>query len=240
MGIATRFRGMSTGFAMACALACALHTPAAAAPLRAPQIPLQTGWDGVSLQSYMNSIGEGMNTLTDQLDLQTWEAPGTGNATFQLKMEIAGYAGQNNIGIYNAAEISPTLYQVFPGSAAPGWHATCLFTSGGGLTVQLFDGSNALQSTTVYTGVAIDNFGFYLAGPGGTFYSQDARNAGGRPQVVAYAGTGVYSGRWWECFEDLPYAQSNVDFQDSILLLDSIQPTPIRGNSWGALKQLYR
>ena len=40
------------------------------------------------------------------------------------------------------------------------------------------------------------NFGFYLEGPAGTFYSQDSRNAGGKPQVLAFAGTGPYAGRW--------------------------------------------
>ncbi|HTQ45654.1 MAG TPA: hypothetical protein VMI75_23005 [Polyangiaceae bacterium] len=211
----------------------------AAYPLRSPQVPLQTGWDGISLQTYLNSVGETLNTLTQQLDLETWQATNLG-AMFTLKVEIAGYADQNNIGIYNASESTPTTFQVFPGAASQGWYALCVFSGGGHLAVSLYDNSNALQGTTTYTGVDASNFGFYLQGPGGMFYSQDARNPGGHPQILTYAGTNQYTGMFWECFEDLPYASSDVDFQDAVLTLQSIAPTPTRGTTWGSLKSLYR
>jgi hypothetical protein len=216
-------------------------TPAAGAyTLRSPQVPLQTGWDGISLQTYLAGIGETLNTLTQQLDLQAWQAPPAGVSTFTLVMELAGYAGQNTIGIYNAGEVSPSEFVVFPGAAGPGWSATCTFSAGGVLDVSLYDDQHVLQGTTHYTGADRNNFGFYLQGPGGIFFSQDYRNAGEKPQVLTYQGTGQYAGSWWECFEDLPYASSDLDFQDSIMLVQSTEPVPVHGLTWGALKSLFR
>lgn len=240
MVLATRLRSIGWALALMSALLCALPLAATANPPRVPQVPLQIGWDGISLQSYLGGVGEGLNTLTDQLDLQTWLVAASGTATFSLRMEIAGYAGSNTIGIYNATEAVPTKFQVFPGAAGPGWYATCVFGVSGQLVVRLFDSGDVVQGITNFSGVDRNNFGFYLQGPAGTFWSQDFRNGGGKPQVLTFAGTGAYQGRWWECFEDLPYNSSDVDFQDSILILESLVPTAARGSSWGAIKALYR
>ncbi len=240
MGFVTQLRLVGRAFGLACALTSFMSVGAVASPARVPQVPLQTGWDGISLQSYLDGVGETINTLTDQLDLQTWQAPGSGPATFSLRMEIAGYAGSNSIGIYNAAESNPIKFLVFPGAAGPGWYATCNFGTGGQLLVELYDSGANLQGVTNYSGVDRNMFGFYLEGPAGAFYSQDYRNAAGRPQVITYAGTGSYAGRWWECFEDLRYDSSDVDFQDTIVLLESVAPTPVLGSSWGALKARFR
>ena len=240
MRLAKNLRAVGIAIVFTGSLAVCLAPTAGALPLRAPQVPLQTGWDGISLQTYLNSVGETLNTLTQQLDLQTWQGVSSGGPTFTLMMEIAGYAGQNSIGIYNAGEASPSKFLVFPGAASPGWYAVCTFSSGGHLTVSLYDGAHALQGTTNYVGADQTNFGVYLQGPGGLFYSQDYRNPGGKPQVLTYDGTGQYVGRWWECFEDLPYASSDLDFQDSILLMQAMEPTSAGGSSWGGLKSLYR
>jgi hypothetical protein len=240
MGFARQLRWTGLALSLAVALVCTLSAAAWAWPARSPQVPLQTGWDGISLQTYLSSVGEGLNTLTDQLDLQTWHSPPSGSGSLSLRVEIAGYASSNSIGIYNAGDAHPALCLVFPGAATAGWYATCNFSTGGHLLVSLYDNANVFQGNTNYSNVNSDNFGFYLQGPAGTFYSQDYRNAGGKPQVLTYAGTGQYTERWWECFEDLPYASSDIDFQDTILLLESFVPTPVRGNSWGALKATYR
>jgi hypothetical protein len=202
--------------------------------LRSPQVTVNGG----SLQGYLNANDGGINAGTDQLDAQQWTASISGNATFTLMIELAGNAASNNIGVYNTnAGPTPTLFQVFPGAASAGWFATVHF-GGGNLTVTLFDNTSAIMGQTFYSGVNANGFGFYLQGPGGTFYTQDARNPGGLPQMVTYAGTGQNYGDWWMAFEDL--SASDNDFDDAVLLLQSVVPTPTGPKTWGAVKALYR
>lgn len=240
MGRALRLRSVGIAVATFGAFVLLAAQSVQAYPLRAPQVPLAVGWDGYSLQTYMNSIGETMNTDTDQLNLQTWQAVAGSDATFTLKLEVAGFSAQNSIGIYNAGAGSPPIYLVFPGAASAGWYATCHFGSGGALVVYLYDDHGALQGSTSYAGVDRTNFGFYLQGPGGMFWSQDYRNAGDKAQVITYSGSGTNLGKFWECFEDLPYASSDHDYQDAILLLQSLAPTAAGSPSWGSLKARYR
>ena len=211
--------------------------------LRSPQIVIPpTSPDGVTLQDYLNSIGETINVETDQLDAQVWDGSGApANKTFTLLIELAGNAPQNAIGVYNSSDgSSPTLFQMFPGAATAGWFVNAHFASGS-LTVQLFDNNGIFQGQTTYAGVNASSFGFYLQGPGGTFYSEDYRNGGSLAQILTYAGTGVDAGDWFECFEDLPRSvSSDSDFQDAILLLQAVVPTPTHDQSWGQVKRTYR
>ena len=155
------------------------------AALRVPQIAVQGG----TLQGYLNSQGESINVLTDQNAVQSWSTTVSNNSTFSLQIELAGNAASNSIGIYNAAAGVPALYQVFPGAAATGWFATASFRNfPTRVVVNLFDANAALQGTTTYLGADRTNFGYYLSGPGGTFYTQDVRNAGSAAQALTYAG----------------------------------------------------
>ena len=209
---------------------------------RIPQVPIA----GASLQNQLNLMNPGppaINVLTDQVDAQVWRSSVSGNATFTLMIELAGNAAKNDIGIYNTlGGLNPPLYLVFPGAASAGWFATCHFGPAGALAVLLYDQNATFQGQNNYAGVDRNSFSFYLqnAPLGYLFYSQDVRNAGGSPQMVTYLGTDANFGDWWECFEDLPYATSDHDFEDAILLLQSVAPTPARGTSWGMLKALYR
>ncbi len=204
-----------------------------------PRIP-QVVVNGGSLQGYFNGIGESINVLTDQLDAQVWTTSVSGNSELTLMIELAGFATSNAIGIYNGnGPVNPPLYQIFPGAATAGWFATAHFGAGGSLVVTLFDNNSVIQGQSFYAGVNQANFGFYLQGPGGTFYSQDSRN-GGSAKVLTYAGTGVNFGEWWECFEDLPAGASDDDFDDAVVLVQSVAPTPTHGRTWGTLKAMYR
>jgi hypothetical protein len=222
---------------LAVAASAVLVSAAAAFPLRSPQVVLGDG----TLQAYLNSVGESINVGTDQLDLQAWTSDVSGNALFTLMLELAGNANSNAYGIYNANEASPTLFQVFPGNASPGWFAVVSFQAGGNVVVNLFSNTAGLVSTTNYSGVNSADFGFYLQGPGGTFYSEDGRNPGGLAQALTFAGTGQNFGDWWLAWEDLERAGgSDNDFNDGVLLLESINPVPAESKSWGALKAKYR
>ena len=213
----------------------------ASATLRSPQVVVNGG----SLQGYLNSVGESINVLTDQQDIQRWQATVSNNSTFTIQVELAGNAASNTYGLYNASLAAPPLYQVFPGAATNGWFAVASFrTSPVRVIVNLFDASAALQGTNTYLGADRNDFGFYLQQPAGlglVFYTQDARNPGSLAQMLTYAGTGINSGSWWLCFEDLDLAQgSDRDFDDAVLFLESVNPTPVSKTTWGDLKARFK
>jgi hypothetical protein len=217
----------------------AMLATSASAALRSPQVVVNGG----SLQGYLNSKGESINVLTDQNAGQTWATTVSHNATFTLMIELAGNAATNTIGVYNGADAVPALDQVFPGAATNGWFAVASFQSGPTrVVVNLFDNNSIFQGSTTYLGADATNFGFYLAQSGGfTFYSQDARNPGGVAQLLSYAGTGINTGNWWLAIEDLTSSQgSDYDFDDAVLFLESVNPTPVETTSWGAVKARFR
>ncbi len=200
----------------------------------------------VSLQTYFTNHGQTINTNTDQVaDTQRWISTISGNSAMTLMIEIAADANGNSIGAYNAGDPSPTLCQILPGTANAGDFAVASFRSGPDrLVVNLFDASaTTLLSTTTYLNMDIHNFGFYIQNPGGgTGYSQDARNAGDLARMLVYAGTGSSLGNWWLCFEDLSPGDpdDDRDFDDAVLFVESINPTPVTKSSWGALKSRFR
>jgi len=235
MSLARRVIPASFVVAAAAALVLVGAPLAHAYPLRAPQVV----FPAAPLQTYLNGVGESINVLADQVDAQNWLTSVSGNASFTLMIELAGNAAFNSIGVYNGNDPSPapTLFQVFPGVASAGWFASAHF-SGGNLVVTLFDNNAVIMGQTFHAGVNAANFGFYIDGPGGVFYSQDARN-GGMAHVLTYQGTGQNAGEWWECFEDMPWAAQAVDFDDAVLLLQSVVPTDVPPASWGAVKHRY-
>ena len=230
--VSVLFRGV--GSAVVAGVLLVSTVAVASAALRVPQVPVLGG----TLQGYLNGVGEAINVNTDQQDAQVWQTSVSGNATFTLMIELTGNAAGNNIGVYNAGLAAPPLDLIFPGAAAAGWFATCHF-SGGNVVVTLFDNNAIIQGQNFYAGIPANNFGFYLQGPGGTFYSEDARN-GGVAQILTYLGTGQNFGDWWECFEEAAPAVSDRDFDDAVLLIQSVVPTPVESNTWGNIKSLYR
>lgn len=219
-------------------LAFAAFAGSASAALRAPQVPVFGG----SLQGYLNGIPQTINVLTDQEDAQRWQTTVSNNSTFTIQVELAGNAAANTIGLYNASAVAPPLYQMFPGAATNQWFAVASFrNSPQRVIVNLFDASAAIQGSTTYLGADKTDFGFYLSGPGGTFYTQDVRNAGGATQALAYRGTGINSGQWWLCWEDLAIGGgSDQDYDDCVLFMESVNPTPVTKATWGSIKARFR
>jgi len=209
-------------------------TAASAFSLRAPQVAFNSG----ALQGYLTANDGGINVLTDQLDAQVFSTGITGNTDFTLTLKTAGGTA---IGVYNQYDgVSPTLYQLFPAAAVAGYSCYCHFTTTGTLQASLYDENFSWLGITTYTGVDRSHFGFYIQGPQGTFFSQDGRNPGSNAQVLTYAGTGINYGDWWECFEAAPYNAGTSTFTGSVLVLQSVTPTPTRGTTWGQLKSNYR
>lgn len=210
----------------------------ASAALRVPQVPVLGG----GLQGYLNGVGESINVLTDQNAAQRWAATVSNNSTFTVQVELSGNAASNSIGIYNASAAVPALYQVFPGAATTGWFAVVSFRSAPTRAiVTLLDPNAILQGSTTYLGADRNDFGYYLQNSGGTFYSQDSRNAGSAAQALTFAGTGINSGQWWLAWEDTAIGGgSDQDYDDAVLFLESVNPTPVNKTTWGSLKARFQ
>lgn len=225
-------------------LALLFTASSAHAALRFPQVPVV----GPSLQGYFNGISESINVLTDQDNAQRWLSTVSGNTSFTIQLELTGNGAANTVGLYNASDIAPALYQVFPGAATTNWFASASFRSAPiRVIVTLFDDNAVIQGQTMYLGADANDFGFYLQGPGGTFYTQDARNPGGAAQALAFKGTGRNVGNWWLAFDDVAVGSNNQiapgsdqDYDDCVLFMESVNPTPVKNTSWGALKQRFR
>jgi hypothetical protein len=205
-------------------------TASAALPLRSPQVGFNFG----PLQGYLNVVDSGINVATDQLDAQVWSVSITGNTDFTLMLESPIGAG-NSVGVYNGPAAIPTLFQVFPGAAGPGWFATLHF-AGGNLVVTLFDQNSVIQGQNFYAGVNQNAFGFYTQGPCGLWFSQDFRNP--NPQILSYASNNL-PGDYWVCFEACPYNPAASTFNGVVINIQSVRPTPATHTSWGQIKSIY-
>ena len=213
----------------------ALTVTATALPLRAPQVAFTAG----ALQAYLDAADGGINVLTDQSDRQAWASSMADDATFTLAISL-GLGDGSSIGVYNASDANPALYMILPPAATLGWYANFVF-SGDHLFVALQDQYGVFQGQVVYSNVDASNFGFYVMGPCGVWYSQDGRNgSAGNAQMLSYRVTRDSYPDWWLCFEACPY-DSASQFTGVVRLMPWWNPeTPTHGTTWGALKSLYR
>jgi len=209
----------------------------ASAGLRVPQVPVIGG----GLQAYFISIGETINVNTDQQDAQTFQKSASGNASLTIQFQSSPNAAVQQIGIYNASAVIPPLFFVMSGSVGPLGYSTMSFKPGNIFVVNRFDALGNFLSTTTFGGADANNFGFYLSVPAGTVFSQDARNPGGLARMIAFKGTGLNSGEWFLCFDEpLAGAPGDLDFDDCVLVLESVNPLATEPSTLGHVKSLYR
>jgi hypothetical protein len=214
-------------------LACLLLTASpAAAALRSPQVPVA----GSALATFFLAQSQAINPATDQQDLQQLSvAPGTSFDFIPHGPEASASAG-----IYNTLPATPSLYQIWPGAASPGWFTVCSFrTSPTRLVVNLFDAQSAFQGTTTYLNADPSAFGVYGQGAAGVVYLQDARNPLGAARILTYSGTGTHQGSTWFAIET--GSTAGGDFADLVLLVNlALAPVSVEHASWGSLKRRFR
>lgn len=223
----------------------AFTSPADAA-LRVPQVPVIGG----SLQAYLISVGESINVNTDQDATQTWSHTSSGTTTYTIMFQGTPSPNIQQFGLYNASAVIPPLFFLLSGAIGPQGFSTATFQPGNILVVNRFDANSNFLSTTTFGGVDPTNFGFYLSTFGGTVFTQDARNPGGAARAITFKGTGANLGTWWLCWDELSPAGpadlgaapggADQDFDDLVLLLESVNPTPVSKTSWGTLKARFR
>jgi hypothetical protein len=208
----------------------------ASAALRSPQVSVIGG----GLQAYLNSVGESINVNTDQDATQTWSHTVSGTTTYTVQFQSSPNAAIQQFGLYNGSAIIPPLFFLLSGSVGPLGFSTATFKPGNILVVNRFDALGNFLSTTTFGGVDPNNFGFYLSVPAGTVFTQDARNPGGLARAITFKGTGVNTGTWWLCWDEpLAGAPGDQDFDDLVLLMESVNPTPVSKTSWGELKSRF-
>lgn len=209
----------------------------ASAALRAPQVPVIGG----GLQAYLISVGETINVLTDQDATQTWSHSISGTTTYTIQFQSSPNASIQQFGLYNASAVIPPLFFLMSGAVGPLGFSTATFKPGNILVVNRFDALANLLSTTTFGGVDPTNFGFYLTTNAGTVFTQDGRNPGALARGLTFQGTGANAGTWWLCWDEpLVGAPGDQDFDDLVVMLESVNPTPVNSTSWGQLKARFR
>lgn len=204
---------------------------------RVPQVPIVGG----TLQAFFNGIGESINVNTDQQDLPAFTHSASGNALLTILYQSSPNAATQQVGVYNASAVIPPLFFLISGSVGPLGFSSMSFKPGNIMTVNRFDSFGNFLSTTTFGGIDPTNFGFYLSVPAGTSFSQDGRNPGASPRMLVYAGTGLNAGEFFLCWDE-PEAggAGDQDFDDCVLVLESVSPLATVPSTIGGVKSLYR
>jgi hypothetical protein len=165
----------------------------------------------------------------------------TGSFNIILK-EVAGNANLNTFGIYDPTDPSNVL-MIFNGPDSAGAKGTLVYNGNGEFQYAPFGGA----ATTAHFGDGA-SFGYYLGTPNGVFYSNPVLNnsadeagnpyADGMHHMVAYQGgngTNInVNGVWGSmlnnefllAWEDQPFKTSDLDYNDFIVLVESVHSVP--------------
>ncbi len=175
---------------------------------------LTTGsWDGAgkNLNNYFTTWGVGLDVNSGQMPGdEYWQGTVMSGDSAVMLLEVAGHAPLNTFGIFQVGQQGITHTQVFNGAASAGAIAPLLTPVGA--------------------------FGFYLQFQGTYFYSDPNMNAGKYDQLVSYrgpfGGLTTIGGQLWDqnsyllAWEDLPYANSDKDYNDMVLMI-RVQPRQV-------------
>lgn len=189
--------------------------------------------------------GPGVNVYTDQtIPSSFWSIGGTGTSANKIVLEFAGNANVNTFGVFDPN--NPANYlQLFSGPASSGWTTSLTNLGGGSYVANYFNALGVFQGSSSATFSVNNLFGYYLDTPNGFFYSDPAMNEtggtvypNGTPHMVAYDGNGTntikvgnVTGVWGAneyimAWEDTPFAKSDLDYQDFIVIVESVHPIP--------------
>lgn len=190
------------------------------------------GGENPNLQQVINNLYTDAGTslaqapdvnLNQTAEIGIFQIEASGGSVSTMIIEVAGSAGSNTFGIYDI--YNPTTYlQLFSGAAASGGQAFLSVNDSNQFAVNFGAGVQFSSS----------QFGYYLGSANGpTYYSQASLN-GGADQMVAFQGDGDWiklptkpAGVWGSssfilAWEDQPVANSDYDYQDMVVYVESI------------------
>lgn len=202
---------------------------------------------GRDLDTLLNSTwlvpgGATTDIIADQYSPdEVWAIGSTEGSAARLIFEIAGHAGTNSFGIYDVTNPANRL-QIFSGSSAYNVapYRGTLWVDG---STFFFDYGHAGIADSASLTFGSSYFGYYLydGTSGRYFYSQSDLN-NGDDNMVAYAGQGQrmnWPGRgtsttWLSneillAFEDLPLRSSDRDYNDFLVMVESVHSVPEPG-----------
>lgn len=226
-------------FAMAAVAAFAMVSAVKADPINVRPAAGVTAGELSSLDAALNTApihvsGPSIDVIADQTPFAQFTNNSAGGSVATFAIELAGFAGTNTFGIYDAAN-SANRAEVFAGGDTAGAQKIISFMANGDIKV---------NGSVVASGFASpSNFGFYIGVPvtGATYFSEDDLNPGGMAQALIYQGNnqtrlqlpgfspGTFtSDEFIVAFEDLQRMGgfTDDDFTDLVVLVESISPVP--------------
>jgi len=165
-----------------------------------------------------------------------WTIGATKLSAASLIIEIAGNSSENTFGLFDRTDTDNRL-QVYDGAAGAGTERVIKYDPTTDLYKVIDLDALEVLATATFSG---STFGFYLDGPGGTFFSAPSLN-NDDVQMVAFQGTGQIANfhgdgkapwlanEWVLAWEDLVYGGSDQDFNDLVLIIESVTPVPEPG-----------
>jgi len=229
----------------------AIATMPAIADIVNPNRPIVLGpsWDGpdYDLQDFFDgTIGygfpkppSGINATSDQQKTAIFVSGSDLLADSTIMLEVSGYSGANQIGIYEYGNPTNRLLAI-GGLQSTGYNVTIDFDAnndGVGGDIKIYDGTPAVISTGTFNSLS---FGFYIyTGGQNYFYTEDVLNPEGNPQALTFLGKGAWGdlGDFYIAFEDLVFDanygdggwSADNDFNDIVIHasdVDAAVPEP--------------
>lgn len=202
---------------------------------------LQNGLDAITKDGAFANV----NTTQASPD-EVWTMNASGASVNTLVFEFAAFADNTTFGIYDIHD-KHTRLEIFSGPNSAG--SLSFSSNSGSNTFSVFNQSNLTLSSETF---ASTQFGYYLdssaSNGGGLFFSQAALNtdvantAHGNTtdHMVAFEGdgsdkldifgTGIYgelaANEYILAWEDLAFPNSDYDYSDMVILVESVSPVP--------------
>lgn len=171
---------------------------------------------------------------SEQVTSAAWEIGSSTISVSGIVIELAGNANSNSFGIYDLADPNNRL-ELFNGSDSAGNHSALQYL--GGNEFRSINLGTFATHTATFGG---SDFGFYLGVPGSNYFYSDASLNGGNDQMVAFQGDGSRQANffgtgsttwlpseWVLAWEDVAYNSSDKDFNDFVVQVESVTPTPV-------------
>jgi len=195
---------------------------------------LQDIFDGITTGG-SSSVTANTDCLADAND-SIWSVSGSGLSGLTMIIEIAGQSGTNTFGIYDTTDSSNKV-ELFDGAAGAGSQVVMSIKSDGSVVL------NVNNDTGIdFSG---NSFGYYMGINNGTFfYSDTSLNGDLFDHMLAYQGTGDEiqvgnnaAGLWSSneyilAWEDLVFKDSDKDYNDMVLIVESVSPVPVPAAVW--------